>query len=106
MNAKYIINEHLSVKDALKTLDGNTHDWQTLFVVNDSCEMVGTLTDGDVRRGLINGAELTDNVAKIMHRDFKYINEVKFTSRNLGSLETDRFSFCQFLTTTDTSLMY
>lgn len=97
MNAKYIINEHLSVKDALKTLDGNTHDWQTLFVVNDSCEMVGTLTDGDVRRGLINGAELTDNVAKIMHRDFKYINEGEIDVKKLREFRNRQIFFLPVL---------
>lgn len=97
MNAKYIINEHLSVKDALKTLDGNTHDWQTLFVVNDSCEMVGTLTDGDVRRGLINGTELTDNVAKIMHRDFKYINEGEIDVKKLREFRNRQIFFLPVL---------
>lgn len=39
---------------------------------------MGTLTDGDIRRGLITGAELTDSVSTIMHKDFKYILESEF----------------------------
>lgn len=71
----YIINQKASIKEALVALDGNTHDWQTLFVVDDSDHMVGTLTDGDIRRGLIKGAGLNDMVKLVMHTNFKYIIE-------------------------------
>ena len=70
---KYVINQKATIKEALVALDGNTHDWQTLFVVDNRDCMVGTLTDGDVRRGLINGAALEDRVGSIMHRDFKFV---------------------------------
>ena len=48
------------------------------MVVDDEQKLVGTLTDGDIRRGLITGAELTDSVSTIMHKDFKYILESEF----------------------------
>ena len=48
--------------------------------------MVGTLTDGDSRRALINGASVDDKVEIIMHRNFKYmkfeaINDVREIKR-------------------------
>lgn len=72
---KYIINQKAPIKDALIALDGNTHDWQTLFVVDDTEKMVGTLTDGDIRRALIAGIELKDAVEKAMHTNFKFVCE-------------------------------
>ena len=72
---KYVINQKATIKEALIALDGNTHDWQTLFVVDDAEKMVGTLTDGDIRRGLIHGAGLDDAVAKVMHTGFKFVRE-------------------------------
>lgn len=42
----------------------------TLFVTNSEGRMTGTLTDGDMRRGLLAGAALTDPVGRVMHRDF------------------------------------
>ena len=72
---RYIINKQATIREALVALDGNTHDWQTLFVLDDEERMVGTLTDGDVRRGLIRGAALEDAVSTVMHTDFKYIRE-------------------------------
>lgn len=72
---KYLINQKATIKEALVALDGNTHDWQTLFVVDDREKMVGTLTDGDIRRALIDGVELSDAVEKAMHSNFKFVRE-------------------------------
>lgn len=70
---KYIIQDNATIKEALVALDGNTHDGQTLFVIDADERMVGTLTDGDIRRGLIQGIALDDPVSKAMHRSFKFI---------------------------------
>lgn len=75
---KYIISRVSSIRDALIALNQITSDTQSLLVVDDEQKLVGTLTDGDIRRGLITGAELTDSVSTIMHKDFKYILESEF----------------------------
>ena len=75
MNNQYIIQENATIREALVALDGKSHDRQTLFVINNAEQMVGTLTDGDIRRGFIHGAALEDAVCSIMHRNFKYIRE-------------------------------
>lgn len=43
----------------------------TLLAVDDEGRLHGTLTDGDVRRGLLSGLKLTDTVASTMCRDFQ-----------------------------------
>lgn len=45
----------------------------TLFVVDDDERMVGTLTDGDIRRALIAGEDVDNEVRKAMHRSFSYL---------------------------------
>lgn len=75
MSEKFIIKDSASIREALVALDGNTHDSQTLFVIDEQEIMVGTLTDGDIRRGLINGASLQSQVCEIMHRNFKFVRE-------------------------------
>ncbi|MDD3945058.1 MAG: nucleotidyltransferase family protein [Bacteroidales bacterium] len=62
-----------SILDALRLLQHTAKDLQSLFVVDNTNRMVGTLSDGDIRRGLISGAQLTDCVSKVMHTDFKFI---------------------------------
>ena len=46
-----------------------------LFVVDDDQKMVGTLTDGDVRRALIRGVSVADKISDAMHRDFNFLRK-------------------------------
>jgi len=43
---------------------------QFCFVVDDEKKLVGTITDGDIRRGLLRGESLDAPVERIMSRDF------------------------------------
>lgn len=72
---RYILPETATIKDALVALDKNSDDVLTLFIVDKVGKMLGTLTDGDVRRGLIQGIDLSDNVKAILHTSFRFINE-------------------------------
>lgn len=72
---KYVITTAATVLDALKAMDGTSHDSQTLFVVDENERMVGTLTDGDIRRGLIAGVTLSASVSEIMHTNYKFVRE-------------------------------
>lgn len=75
MSNKYTIYDDATILDALKAMDGSSHDSQTLFVINEKEVMVGTLTDGDIRRGLINGASVSDSVRTVMHASFRFLRE-------------------------------
>ena len=97
MAIKYTIYDTATIREALVALDGNTHDWQTLFVVDSNERMVGTLTDGDIRRGLISGAALEDKVLNIMHRGFKYIEEGNFDAQKLKDFRSHHIFFIPVL---------
>lgn len=45
----------------------------TLFVVEADGTLAGTLTDGDIRRGLLRGTSLQNPVSQIMHREYRYL---------------------------------
>ena len=94
---KYVVIESATVKDALVAINNITHDGELLIVVNSDQQMVGSLTDGDIRRGLIAGAELTDPVSKIMHRDFKFIKEEEYDVAHLKSFRDRRIMFIPIL---------
>lgn len=97
MIKEYIINQSASIKDALVAINEITHDGESLIVVNEAHQMVGSLTDGDIRRGLIAGAELKDSVYKIMHRDFKYIKQEEYDVAHLKSFRNRRIMFIPIL---------
>lgn len=94
---QYFINEEASVKDALVAINGITHDGESLIVVDAEQRMVGSLTDGDIRRGLVAGAELSDVVSKIMHRDFKYVKQAEFDVAHLKAFRDRRIMFVPVL---------
>lgn len=98
---KYIINQKATIKDALVALDGNTHDWQTLFVVDNTEKMVGTLTDGDIRRALIAGVKLSDSVEKAMHTNFKFVREGQNDAKMLKEFREKQIFFVPVLDNED-----
>ncbi len=70
---KYLINQNSPIKDALVQINSLKHSL-TLFVINDQSQLVGALTDGDIRRGLISGNSLDDTVGKFITNKFYYLD--------------------------------
>lgn len=66
----YIISQDASALEALRKLNVLSGKAMTLFAIDAEKRVAGTLTDGDIRRSLIAGAELTTPVSNIMHRNF------------------------------------
>ena len=49
---KYIVNQNKDILEALKILNNLTH--KVLFISDDEGKLCGTITDGDLRRWIIN----------------------------------------------------
>ena len=94
---RYIIFSTATILDALKALDGTSHDWQTLFVVDEAERMVGTLTDGDIRRGLIGGASLSTSVSEIMHTSFRFVRDGQYDAKLLKEFRERQIFFIPVL---------
>lgn len=62
----FIVNKNASVLEALKLIDLNNTG--IVFVVEDNCELLGTLTDGDVRRHILKNGSLEDKVISASNR--------------------------------------
>lgn len=78
---KYLVLDSTSVLNALKRLDAvSDNGMLTLFVIDELNHVIGSLTDGDCRRALINGASLTDPVVAVMRKDFTYIDDDNYSS--------------------------
>ncbi len=94
---QYIVRDNFSIKEALVSLNNIAHDVLTLFVVDESDRMVGTLSDGDIRRGLISGAQLLDEVSSIMHRDFKFIKKSEYNVSMLRNFRDSKILYIPIL---------
>lgn len=74
MNNKTIYQQE-SILDALIRLDKISNESLTLFVIDSNKRMVGTLTDGDIRRYLVAGGALADESKNAMNTCFSFIKE-------------------------------
>ncbi len=62
-----------SLRSAMIRLN-HLSDKLTLFVVNENNKLIGTLTDGDIRRGLLQGKSIDQKVVDFMYPNFRFIN--------------------------------
>lgn len=87
---RHILSSKASVKEALIKLNELAAD-AILFVVDENKNLVGSLTDGDVRRGLISDLSVDENVLKFIQKDPKFLRKgnedifkvVQFKENNL-----------------------
>lgn len=70
----HVITDSANVKFALEKLN-LLNEHLTLFVVDSEHRLLGSITDGDIRRGLISGKTIEDSVTSVMNRNFKYLQE-------------------------------
>lgn len=71
---EHLIQSGTKIRKALEVLDKLSHD-AISFIVDKEDVLIGSLTDGDVRRGLINGAELDQPVDDIIQPNPRYIRK-------------------------------
>lgn len=69
----YIINKDASCIEALKKLDFEKSN-QTLFVLDYNEKLLGTITDGDIRRGLIKGLNINSPIYLFCNKNFSFVN--------------------------------
>ena len=70
----HIIPDTTNIKEALVSLNTIKDTFLILFVTDSSGRMIGTITDGDIRRSLITGTKMEDSVTKGTYRNFRYIH--------------------------------
>lgn len=85
---KYTISKNDSIKSALVRLNSfSKNDGLTLFVINEENQLCGTLTDGDIRRGLLLNSDLDQRIETIMNTSFIYIKRNSFTSKDIQQIK-------------------
>ena len=74
---KYTINQNAKIIEALaKINDLSSRQALVLFVINENFQIIGSLTDGDIRRAILVGVNLNESVEKAMNKDFHYIKNL------------------------------
>lgn len=94
---KYIIRSTATVLEALAKLNTLSSDILTLLVIDREERLVGTITDGDIRRALIGGTSLTDNVLAVVHRDSFVLRKEDYTIDTVRTIRKKRLTLVPLL---------
>ena len=94
-------NEHLITKDAtlkmaLASLDHLASD-AILFVIDERKKLIGSLTDGDVRRGLLKGRSVDDSVLEYVQPLPKSVRKNAYSVREIIALREQNFKILPVL---------
>lgn len=69
--SRFVGNSSLTVVDAMEKIDANAKG--ILFIVDNNRELIGCVTDGDIRRWIINTGKLNASVIEAMNKNPKYL---------------------------------
>ena len=70
---KYFISAKAKIREVIKSIDQGAV--QIALVVDAEQKLMGTVTDGDIRRGLLRGETLESSAERVMHREFRFVRE-------------------------------
>lgn len=93
---KHCINQSDSVREALTRLNNIAPD-SILFVVDDLNKLVGSLTDGDLRRGFINNLGFDDSLLKYIQPNPISIRHSNYSITQLESYRNNNIKIIPIL---------
>lgn len=80
----------ITIKDTSKAIEAieviNNTPLYIALIIDKNNKLVGTITDGDIRRGLIKGETPESNVKKFMNKNFISIYEEDLSDSNLRNI--------------------
>lgn len=86
----HLIPQSSTIRQALEKLNDLAAD-AILFAIDDEGGLIGSLTDGDVRRGLISGKALEDPVSDFVQPKPKFITKDNYDIQNVIELREGGF---------------
>jgi len=74
-----LVSENESIKNALKKLDKSGE--KILLVTDNAKRLMGTITDGDIRRHILNGKNLEDGIQEAYNRKPTHLRKGSFSMK-------------------------
>jgi dTDP-glucose pyrophosphorylase len=87
---RYIIDQYTTITEALRRLNELSGGVMTLIVTDESGRMLGTVTDGDIRRGLLNGVTVGDAVTRVLHASFMALHAGETPLQRIATMRNAR----------------
>ena len=92
----HLFNQKNNVREALISLDQLATD-AILFIVDDDNKLIGSLTDGDIRRGFIKGLGFENSILEYIQSNPKFILEDEFDQDKLEEFKKNFFKVIPIL---------
>lgn len=92
---KYMIQCTSSIIDVIKKIDNNKKGF--VFVVDQDQAINGILTDGDIRRALMNDYKLSSKVSLIVNPNYQYLNENDNFETVVNKFKDEKIEFLPIL---------
>ncbi|MGI9526132.1 MAG: nucleotidyltransferase family protein [Weeksellaceae bacterium] len=89
-NSDFLIHRDSSVREALIKLDQLASN-AILFLIDEHDSLIGSLTDGDLRRGFIKGLGFDTNLIEFIQPNPKFLLENEYDQEKLTSLRKNKF---------------
>tara|TARA_B100001250_G_scaffold93253_1_gene77716 strand:+ start:6573 stop:7631 length:1059 start_codon:yes stop_codon:yes gene_type:complete len=82
---KHIVPSTITAKDSLERINQLNLD-KVLFIVDEQKKLIGSLTDGDLRRGLLSNLTINDLALQFAQKRPAFINASNFSVSTIASL--------------------
>ncbi len=95
MYTKHLISKNTTVRQALQKLDELRQD--AILFVTDNGKLIGSITDGDLRRGFIKGLGFEDEILSFVQPNPEFIYENEFDQNKLETLRKKNYKLLPIL---------
>ncbi len=92
MTKKFLINENSFIKEAIYMLDKISSIYNCLLVKNKNNQIIGSITDGDIRRSLVKKSNLNIKVKNICNRNFFFFYKNKQNIKEINKIISNRIN--------------
>ena len=72
------VKPSITIREAMKCLEITAE--KCLLIVDDEKKLLGTLTDGDLRRAILEGKQFSKKIESFFYNDPYYLVEDKYTN--------------------------
>lgn len=91
---KFTIKSNATLLDVLKKVDElSVNNTKLVFVEDDDGKILGSVSDGDCRRALINGKNLNSSVIDIMNKQFTYLRKGEYDISIIQRIRQQGFKY-------------
>ena len=87
----YVITNEVSLYEALQQM--NDRKVKFLVVTDSENKVIGTLTDGDIRRSILKNQDLSRNIEDSVCKEITYLKDTDGLSEAISAFRDERFSF-------------